>query len=68
VTAAAKFVVKKGTTRQVQVQPALTNSKVIATQRGARGLAGIEAVRKHAAKAVVDDHSRENAGVEALSV
>jgi uncharacterized protein len=59
--AAAKFVVKKGTTGKFRFSLLSTNGKVVATSEAYETkracLAGIEAVRKHAAKAVLDDTS-----------
>ena len=56
---AAKYVIKKGTTGKFRFNLLSTNGKVIATSEAYETkracLAGIESVRKHAAKAVVDD-------------
>jgi len=58
---AAKYVIKKRTTGKFRFNLFSTNGKVIATSEAYETkracLAGIESVRKHAAKAVIDDQT-----------
>ena len=62
---AAKYVIKKGTTGKFRFNLLSTNGKVIATSEAYETkracLAGIESVRKHAARAVVDDTTAASA-------
>jgi uncharacterized protein YegP (UPF0339 family) len=58
---AAKYLIKKGSTGKFRFNLLSTNGKVIATSQAYETkracLAGIESVRKHAAKAAVDDQT-----------
>jgi uncharacterized protein YegP (UPF0339 family) len=58
---AAKYVIKKGTTGKFRFNLLSTNGKVIATSEAYETkracLAGVESVRKNAAKAVIDDQT-----------